>query len=171
MNNKMRQNSLLSKTHALFLFAKQTCSKRLRYVDTHLCVFPFFSSPPSVQLDTKKDIASAGVSRHVVPFGSSGSRKVSAGWNLGPRVPSLDCTIHNTQNLGVFALPSSLKSLPAGLVLSCRVIWRIFTSGGRSLVIVETWICLAMENGHERGLCRIKRACTETNVSWCANSK
>lgn len=116
IDNKMRQNSLSSKTLVLlFLFATQTCSKRLRYVRMHLCVFPFFSSS-RFSARYKKGYRWRWC---LMPFLSetAGSRKVSAGWSLGSRVPSLDCTIHNVQNLSVFALPSSLNSLPAGLVL------------------------------------------------------
>lgn len=112
---------------------------------------------------------------HITPSFSktAGSRKVSAGWSLEPRVPSLDCTIHNAQDPSVFAPTPSLNSLQASLVLSCCVIRRrILTSGrGTSPVRVETRICTAMENGHERRLRRIKGACGETNASQRANSE
>lgn len=98
--------------------AFETASLR-RYV--LMCLSILLVSP--VQREIQKDLARALVS-HIMPSLSeaAGSRKVSAGWSLEPRVPSLDCTIHNAQNPGVFA-PTTVPLILSTTALFSAATW------------------------------------------------
>lgn len=110
---------------------------------------------------------------HITPSLSktAGSRKLAEVWNREFQV--LIARFITLRIRAYLPLPHPLILSKPALFSGCCVIRRRnLTSGrGRSPVTVETRICTAMENGHERGLRRIREACEETNTSRRTNSE
>lgn len=121
----MRQNNLSSeKIHALLsalvmrTIKFKTVSLRIRYALVCLSVLLVFSVPCYIQVD----ITGALVS-HITPSFSetAGSRKVSAGWSLKPRVPSSLIARFITLRIRAYS-PYPLSS-PHPLILSTPVLF------------------------------------------------